>query len=390
MIKSIKFQNVFSFKDESELVFSEEYTGNPKDNIFFVLGYNASGKTNLLKSISFLRWFVLYSFKHEPKENLPFDGYLLDGIDTDPSTFEIVFSHHEKTYKYYVKLSDKIVFHEQLWIQNKNERTTFSTIFSRKWDPDKEKYELNLRDFSLSESEISKFLRKNNSLLSVAKYFQHDDATPILDFWENIWTNISYAGRVRNDEIRDLIHTSKLYFDDKAVFEQSKEIIRKLNVGISDIELIEKKDEKRNESYFIPEFKHQRIDSKDGHSLPFVLESNGSKSLFVILYYIIKTLKNGGVAILDEIDGELHPTLIVELLDLFSDKKQNSKGAQIIMSTHNPYLINMVNKQQIIFVEKNDCLESEVYKLSDISGVRNDENFTSKYLAGAYGAVIKD
>ena len=46
-----------------------------------------------------------------------------------------------------------------------------------------------------------------------------------------------------------------------------------------------------------------------------------------------------------------------------------------------------LDKKQIFLCEKEDYLNTEVYRLDEIEGVRNTENFFEKYLSGTYGAT---
>jgi hypothetical protein len=52
-------------------------------------------------------------------------------------------------------------------------------------------------------------------------------------------------------------------------------------------------------------------------------------------------------------------------------------------------LLNKLDKYQIVLVEKNENGISEAWRLDEVSDVRPDENYYSKYIAGAYGAVPK-
>ena len=49
--------------------------------------------------------------------------------------------------------------------------------------------------------------------------------------------------------------------------------------------------------------------------------------------------------------------------------------------------MNDLSKYQLFLVEKTLECESQVYRLDEIEGVRSDDNFFKKYLAGAYGGV---
>ena len=94
--------------------------------------------------------------------------------------------------------------------------------------------------------------------------------------------------------------------------------------------------------------------------------------------------------IIDEIESSLHPDLTQKLISLFESKKTNPKNAQIIFSTHQHPLIANRTKTQIFIAEKDNMKsETELFRLDDIEGVRNDENYYHKYMAGAYGGIPK-
>ena len=118
-------------------------------------------------------------------------------------------------------------------------------------------------------------------------------------------------------------------------------------------------------------------------------ESSGTKQLFVLLKAILVVLAKGGVAVLDEFDVNLHPEMVLSLFDLFVQPETNPKNAQLLFSTHSHRVLSKLDKYQIILTEKNEKGGSEAWRLDDMSGVRADDNFFSKYIAGAYGAVPK-
>jgi AAA15 family ATPase/GTPase len=110
-----------------------------------------------------------------------------------------------------------------------------------------------------------------------------------------------------------------------------------------------------------------------------------------LLVKILPALENGGLVIVDEIESALHPDLTKKLISLFESKKTNPKNAQIIFSTHQHPLIANRTKTQIFIAEKDNIkAETELFRLDDVEGVRNDENYYHKYMAGAYGGVPKN
>jgi uncharacterized protein len=49
--------------------------------------------------------------------------------------------------------------------------------------------------------------------------------------------------------------------------------------------------------------------------------------------------------------------------------------------------MNLLDKTQIILVEKDEDCISHAWRLDDMKGVRRDENWFAKYRAGAYRAI---
>jgi hypothetical protein len=60
-----------------------------------------------------------------------------------------------------------------------------------------------------------------------------------------------------------------------------------------------------------------------------------------------------------------------------------------LFSTNSNVILSKMDKYQIIMVEKNQNSASESWRLDELSGVRADDNYYTKYMAGAYGAVPK-
>lgn len=107
----------------------------------------------------------------------------------------------------------------------------------------------------------------------------------------------------------------------------------------------------------------------------------------MLLRFILPVLENGGLALIDEFENDLHPLMLEPILDLFSNPQTNPKNAQMIFSCHAIEVLNLLEKSQVLLVEKDDQCESTACRLDSISGIRNDQNFYAKYMAGAYGAV---
>jgi uncharacterized protein len=110
--------------------------------------------------------------------------------------------------------------------------------------------------------------------------------------------------------------------------------------------------------------------------------------LFMAMANIFSALEKSNVIIIDEIEAGFHPEAINKLLGYFIDENKD-RTAQLIFSSHSLGFMNKLDMHQIFLTEKNNKSESSTFKLNTVDGVRPDENFLSKYLAGAYGAFPK-
>jgi AAA15 family ATPase/GTPase len=81
-----------------------------------VYGANASGKTNLVSAIEFLRnfWFQYLENKDQPTGAIPF--LLASETPNQPSEFSIGFYISQKKYIYNLTVSNNVVLNEKLLI----------------------------------------------------------------------------------------------------------------------------------------------------------------------------------------------------------------------------------------------------------------------------------
>ena len=90
---------------------------------------------------------------------------------------------------------------------------------------------------------------------------------------------------------------------------------------------------------------------------------------------------------LDEIDNDIHPALMPEIIGWFHDERTNPHNAQLFMACHNASILEHLEKEEIYFTEKTPDGRTQVYGLKDIDGVRRVDNYYKKYLGGVFGAV---
>jgi AAA15 family ATPase/GTPase len=99
---------------------------------------------------------------------------------------------------------------------------------------------------------------------------------------------------------------------------------------------------------------------------------------------------NGRVIIIDEFERSLHQHISKFIISLFNNKEINTKGAQLMVATHDTELIskdNNLRRDQVWFVEKDENGISDLYALTDIEGIRKDVPFDKWYLTSRLGGV---
>jgi AAA15 family ATPase/GTPase len=204
-------------------------------------------------------------------------------------------------------------------------------------------------------------------------------------YWRDcVVTNVDEKGYRRHHPLlHDHLanHAIEFFYENPALKEQVELLLSKYDLGFG--AFVKHKNELQERTFFGIEHK---FDSGK-FELPLEYESSGTKQAIIILRYILTALSEGGIAVIDEIDANLHPELVEEMISMFSSKELNPRSAQIIFSSHTPTILATLDKYQITFVEKNDSGQSEVWRLDSIRGVRPDENYYAKYIAGAYGAI---
>ena len=130
----------------------------------------------------------------------------------------------------------------------------------------------------------------------------------------------------------------------------------------------------------------QRVEDID---FSFDNESYGTRQLFILGGKILQSLESGSPLFVDEMDTGFHSYISSFILDIFRDKEINKKNAQLILTTHDINLLNedKLRRDQIWFTEKSERGTSDLYSLSDFSGVREDTPFAKWYMANKFGAV---
>lgn len=129
------------------------------------------------------------------------------------------------------------------------------------------------------------------------------------------------------------------------------------------------------------------------YELPLTAESAGIRKLFDLLPLIVRCLSAGGVLAVDDLDANLHPGTLRRIIELFTDRKSNPGGGQLIFTAHDLSVMNSsVFRRDEIWFAAGDGGGTKLYSLADVRDedgecVRPDAVYSKQYLEGRYGAV---
>jgi energy-coupling factor transporter ATP-binding protein EcfA2 len=133
------------------------------------------------------------------------------------------------------------------------------------------------------------------------------------------------------------------------------------------------------------------VHRREGEPVTFDLEdeSAGTQTWFRLIGPAFAALKFGRVLLLDEIDASLHPRLSVRLIEIFQDPQTNTRGAQLVFTSHDTSLLNSLNRDEVWLTEKAPDAATRLVGLAEFGGdrVRKSLNLERAYLQGRFGAV---
>jgi uncharacterized protein len=394
MIHSFSCENFYSFKDRMELSFVvdenapdkatyvTDETGTRVSLLETVIGPNASGKTNLLKVIPVIKWLLIDSWNETPNSEIPIKPFMTKSED-DLTKLGVVFSLGESIFEYDIHLTTKKIYYEKLVERSMTvERRTAKVLFERSWSKEDSNYQLSLANFNTPPG-FEALVRENATAISTALRLNHSLSQRITNYWQAFDFNVKERGYI-GDQVfgshEALFGAVNFFHINKELKNKADEILQKFDLGLTSFNIEESNNHELQISVM-----HKFGDKQ----LPIQLdyESSGTRKLYGLLKIILVALTNGSVAIIDEFDANLHPDMVQELVSMFSDESLNTQNAQLLFSTHSHRILAQLDKYQIVLTEKAEDGQTESWRLDEVKGVRADENYYTKYIAGAYGGV---
>jgi uncharacterized protein len=360
-----------------------------------IYGANASGKSNVLGALAFMRSAVRNSQRRWEVEGTPHDPFRLSNKVREPSLYEVDIVVGGVRFRYGFQLSAARVEEEWLFAWPHGRKAMW---FEREGD----RFEFGKTLHGENET-IRNLTRSNSLFLSAAAQNNHEALLPIF----HCFTAWRFSFR-RNAAIASYGSISAIVRKLGRGGEGSTRsaILRLLqgaDTGILDIRV--ERDESVQLEIFeagqpVPasagrpprvSFRHRSKDAEHAW-LPLTSESAGTKALLELAPDVVDALRDGALLCIDELEASLHPTLALAVVRMFNDAKLNPNGAQLVFATHDTNLLGSIvgepalRRDQIWFTEKDDGGGTHLYPLTDFHP-RKEENLERGYLQGRYGAV---
>lgn len=358
-----------------------------------IYGANGSGKSNLVEAFYSMITFISKSFKDEEIGQELIEPFMLDDNSRNkPTYFQIIFFNENRRYRYGFEYKDGNIVSEWLFgPAKKNEVEYFTRDSSGIYVKTRFSEGLGL------ESKT----KRNQLFLNVVYSLNGLVADEVKSYFRN---NISINMGLSDEAFHK---KSILFSEDKRKKAAIYTLLKLADIGIQDFRVIEvdkilNNNIKPGINFHQPFSKKEKIvitarnkfdDSGKATGLElFELnanESEGTIKLFDYSAQILETLLKGKVLIIDEFDARFHPMLTKKIVQLFNSDKTNKKGAQLFFVTHDTNLLgaDLLRRDQVYFVEKNEKGESNIYSLAEFKGIRNNASFEKDYIKGKYGAI---
>ncbi|HJC67532.1 MAG TPA: ATP-binding protein [Candidatus Enterocloster excrementigallinarum] len=355
-----------------------------------IYGANGSGKSNFIDAISFVKNLVSNSINHQPGQGILQTPHKLDGYERK-SNYKIQFIVDGIRYAFGFSLKNMLVVEEYLYYFPNGRQTK---IFERVG----EEYSAG-RNFRNRFNSCKDVLKPNRLMLSCAANFSSvDEVIAAYHFFND--ELVIYSSANQENWMNYSLHQINANEQMKAIV---LKLLDALDTGIKDIHVDIKKED-LDVSHLPPflsdEFKKVLLQEKidaisakvlyEGFETDLISEeSTGIKKLFGILCPFIDIMVNGKVLVCDELETNLHESLLFGLVKQFVNMR-GSKPAQLIFTTHETGLLNLdlFRRDQIWFTEiKLADRSTDLFSLTEIKNVRKDENFGKGYIAGKYGAI---
>lgn len=328
-------------------VFSNVYI-NPA--ISFI-GINASGKTSILKAVS----FVINLLNNESINNVKSKEIMSDLLEEENVSITSYFYDKKCVYKLCTVITKKV--------NNVDNSEKFVIVDEKLWEKDAEKVKTkkSLFDFKDSHLKIERnqkeqFLLEDVSVM-VAVNKEKQSMFPLRDM--SMWTNhnmLNILGKF------------------------PKELLTFLDPSI---EYFKCKLEKKSTDIRLKFYESEEIILNRPSEIEKYLSSGTIKGINVFMNALL-CFAEGGYLIVDELENHFNEEIVSTLVRFFLDPKVNRIGATLIYSTHYSELLDEFERNDCIYIVRNrgGIYAENLSLILKRNDIKKSEAYESGYLEG--------
>jgi len=318
------------------------------NNVQAYIGINASGKTTALKILSFTSNLL----SGAALDSAPYNSIIGEG---KKAIFMVDFYYNEKIYHLESVITKYKKSDGKYEIKILKERLFVKTASSKI-------NKTNLLDFKGIEpirvrSDFDEYLRDDVSIM-IAVNKQIENKTIYIDLIE--YTNIN------------------LFIPGDATV--PTEIVSLLDPTIEYIKIEKINDKSVTKLKFYE--KEEMVLSGLGELNAYL--SSGTVKGLRVFSDAVNVLKNGGYLVVDEVENHFNRELVASLIRVFMNKRTNPRGATIVFSTHYPELLDELERNDSIYITRNQqglCVDN-LNSLISRNDMRKSEVYQSDFLKG--------
>ena len=331
--------------------FSNNYTSIYTNQAISFIGLNASGKTTILKAIS----FVINLLNNEALNNIKSKEILDDLSDNEKVKITSFFYNDNSVYKLETHIEKRvnqvdnesklIITEERLWEKDATKVKTKKSLF-----------EFNDSDIRIERNEKEQFLLNDVSVM-IAINKEKQSNFPLRDMI--MWTNhnmLNILGKFPK-ELLTFLDPSIEYF---------KCDIRKKPADIR-----------------LKFYESEEIILNNPSEIEKYLSSGTIKGINVFMNALLCFME-GGYLIVDELENHFNEEIVTTLVRFFMNPNVNRNGATLIYSTHYSELLDEYDRNDCIYIVRNrgGIYTENLSLILKRNDIKKSEAYESGYLEG--------
>lgn len=393
--KSIKDEIILNFRvdkkyEEDKWAIREEGMP-PLYKCLGMIGPNASGKSNIMQSFLFALKFIINTIERKENAKIKIERFQFgEFCMEEPASFEFIFYQNKIKYVYGFSVNeDEVVEEYLLGYFSAKPKTLFERL-------ERQHYEFRGNDVKL-QKQIAEKTNANRLYMPVAAEWGYEPLKIVYDWFRFVsrqYEKFDISSMVeqilQKKERKDLLlselqkadfNITDIYVKKQRMNDRTHDILQKIlsefagemgEAVVPDVSAVVRLVHENR--------KGERLDIELGE------DSAGTSVIVQNIVELFSLSENGGLMLEDELGKVYHTKLTQHFLEILKSDIVNCGNAQLLFTSHDTKILNLLNPDQIYLVDKNEDGATCV-KLLDDFAIRENENIELGYLKGRYGSV---